>query len=233
MSFDNPSERDTSSLIIAGASGLVGSFCLKYAINDAAIEKIYTLNRRQLHIPAEKTIQLIDPKLNINQWDETQPIPKFGIIALGTTRKIAGSKQGLEQVDYDLVCDVAQRMKDLGVERLAVVSSYGADAQSRSHYLRCKGRMEDTIKQMGFSHVTIVRPGPLVGHREAVRQDEIWLHKVMKVGQYLMFGNMKNLVPIPAPDVALAMIISLFDDKSSTVAVLHNIEMLELLSSSR
>jgi len=230
MSPDNSSPHETPTLIIAGASGLVGSYCLKYAINDPTITKIYTLNRRQLPIPAEKTIQLIDSELNINQWDETYPTPKFGVIALGTTRKIAGSKQALEKVDYDLVCHVAQQMKDLGVEHLAVVSSYGADAESRSHYLRCKGRMEESIQQMGFSHVTFVRPGPLVGQREAVRQDEIWLQKVMKVGRYLMFGTMKNLVPIPAPDVALAMLTSLFDSESKNIVVLHNIEMQELLN---
>ncbi|MBD0786817.1 NAD(P)H-binding protein [Vibrio sp. Y2-5] len=221
-------------LIIAGASGLVGSSCLNIALNEHALEHIFTLSRKPL--PPEiisaangKLTQLIDAELSIKHWEERDTRPQLGIIALGTTLKQAGSKQGLEKVDLELVCHVAQQMKLLGVERLAVVSSYGAHARSRSHYLRCKGRMEETIRQIGFTHVTFVRPGPLVGKRAITRPDEVLLQNFMRVGKYLLFGKLRNLIPITAEVVARSMLYSLFDTESKHVSVLDSIAMHHLL----
>ncbi|NIY93522.1 NAD(P)H-binding protein [Vibrio diazotrophicus] len=221
-------------LIIAGASGLVGSSCLNIALNEHALEHIFTLSRKPL--PPEilsaangKLTQLIDAELSIKHWEERDTRPQLGIIALGTTLKQAGSKQGLEKVDFELVSHVAQQMKLLGVERLAVVSSYGAHARSRSHYLRCKGRMEETIRQIGFTHVTFVRPGPLVGKRAITRPDEVLLQNFMRVGKYLLFGKLRNLIPITAEVVARSMLYSLFDTESKHVSVLDSISMHHLL----
>ncbi|WP_165311163.1 NAD(P)H-binding protein [Vibrio ziniensis] len=225
-------------LIIAGASGLVGSCCLKISLQENAIEHVYTLSRKPL-TPTTfpeltyKLTQLIDANLNVKHWDDDDVRPQLGVIALGTTLKQAGSKQGLEKVDFELVCHVAQQMKLLGVERLAVVSSYGAHKRSGSHYLRCKGRMEEAIRQLGFAHVTFVRPGPLVGKRSIARTDEVLVQKAMAVGKYLLFGKLKNLAPIKAEDVAQSMLYSLFDKQTKSVSVLDSIAMQNMLNKYR
>ncbi len=226
---NNSEKLDKPSLIIAGASGLVGSCCLNLAIKQSNIGNIYALVRKPLSVDSNNVTPIIDANLDIKHWDETLSSPTLGIIALGTTLKQAGSKQGLENVDYHLVCHVAQQMKTLGVERLAVVSSIGAHPRSKSHYLRCKGRMEETIRQLGFSHVTFVRPGPLVGQRANVRADEIWLQRVMKVGRYVMFGQLKNFIPILAEDVAHSMLYCLFDNNTKHVRTLNSVEMKALV----
>lgn len=218
------------SLIIAGASGLVGSNCLNLAIAQANIDKVYALVRKPLTAQSSKVIPIVDAELNIKNWDDSLQPPTFGIIALGTTLKQAGSKQGLEQVDYHLVCHVAQQMKMLGVRRLVVVSSLGANPRSKSHYLRCKGRMEETIRQLGFSHITFIRPGPLVGQQATVRKDEVWLQKLMKFGQFFMFGKLKNFIPIASEKVAQTMLYCLFDHKTKPVRTLNSIEMLTMLN---
>lgn len=215
--------------MIAGASGLVGSCCLNLAIAEHNIGNIYTLTRKPLPIQNHKIIPIIDAELNIKRWNDSLEPPTFGIIALGTTLKQAGSKQALEQVDYHLVCQVAQQMKALGVKRLIVVSSIGANPRSKSHYLRCKGRMEETIRQLGFSHVTFVRPGPLVGQRTKVRTDEVWLQKFMKIGQFFMFGKLKNFIPIQSEKVAQTMLYCLFDHNNKHVRKLDSLEMKTML----
>lgn len=220
---------DKPSLIIAGASGLVGSDCLNLAIKEDNIGCIYALVRKPLPEQSTKIIPIIDAQLNIKQWDESLPAPTLGIIALGTTLKQAGSKQGLEDVDYHLVCHVAQQMKMLGVERLVVVSSIGAHPRSKSHYLRCKGRMEESIRQFGFTQVTFVRPGPLAGQRKVSRKDEVLLQKLMRVGKYLLFGQLKNFIPIHSKDVALSMLYSLFTPETKPVRVLDSIKMRSIL----
>ncbi len=226
--FESPSSNEPS-LIIAGASGLVGSSCLNLAIAQANIGKVYALVRKPLTVQSNKVVSIVDAELNIKSWDDSLEPPTFGIIALGTTLKQAGSKQGLEHVDYHLVCHVAQQMKTLGVSRLIVVSSIGANPRSKSHYLRCKGRMEETIRQLGFSHVTFVRPGPLVGHRAIVRTDEVLLQKLMKVGQFFMLGKLKNFIPIASEKVAQTMLYCLFDHNTKPVRTLDSIEMRTML----
>lgn len=233
MKHSISNDHDESVFIIAGASGLVGSEVLSYAIQEQAIQTIYTLSRSPLSVKHDKITPLINADLNIQQWDDSAPLPKLGVIALGTTLKQAGSKQALEQVDYELVCHVGQQMKLLGVERLAVVSSLGAHPRSKSHYLRCKGRMEEALRQLGFSHLTFVRPGPLVGERKQIRKDEILLKKLMKIGQYFMFGKMKNFIPIPAKDVARVMLYRLFTEQTKHVEVLDSITMKSILEEYR
>ncbi len=226
--YESPSSNKPS-LIIAGASGLVGSNCLNLAIAQANIGKIYAVVRNPLPVKSNKVISIVDAELNIKRWDDSLESPSFGIIALGTTIKQAGSKQGLEQVDYHLVCHVAQQMKTIGVSRLIVVSSIGANPRSKSHYLRCKGRMEETLRQLGFSHITFVRPGPLVGQRTNIRKDEVWLQKLMKFGQFFMFGKLKNFIPIQSDKVAQTMLYCLFDHSTKRVRTLDNIEMKTML----
>lgn len=219
-------------VIIAGATGLVGSCVLAHLLKEPAIEGIYALSRQPL-TEQPKLTTLLNAELQIKDWDASMVAPEYGVIALGSTRKQAGSQQGLEAVDYHLVCQVAQDMKAIGVTRLAVVSSYGAHPRSRSHYLRCKGRMEQALQRMGFEHITIVRPGPLVGARQTIRPDEIWLQRAMKVGKYLLWGRLKNLIPIDAGQVAQALLYSVFDHHAPLVAILHSIEMKELLKKYR
>lgn len=216
-------------VMIAGASGLVGGCALQQLLAQPSIQQVYSLTRRAANQPHPKLIEWVDTNLSMTEWDENQPRPTHGVIALGTTLKQAGSPQALEKIDFDLVCHVAQTMKILGVSRLAVVSSYGANPTSRSHYLRCKGRMEETIRRQGFEQVTFVRPGPLKGQRKESRQNEIWLQRVMQIGRFFLFGRLKNLIPIEAERVAQAMLYQLFDYSDQRITILHSQDMHHML----
>lgn len=216
-------------VIIAGASGLIGSYVVQRLLAEPAIQGVYSLARRSLSLPHPKLTEWIDSELSITQWNDEQPRPAYGVIALGTTLKQAGSKQALEKIDFDLVCQVAQTMKMLGVARLVVVSSYGANPTAKSHYLRCKGRMEEAIRRQGFEHVTFVRPGPLKGQRATPRQNEIWLQRAMTLGRFFLFGRLKNLIPIDADLVAQAMLYRLFDYSDKRVSILHSQDILQML----
>ncbi|KLN65774.1 nucleoside-diphosphate sugar epimerase [Vibrio sp. VPAP30] len=216
-------------VIIAGSTGLIGNELIKQMLERDPIKHIYALTRRTLPFFHPKLEQLQHPELRIQEWVEEKPRPQFGFICLGTTLKQAGSKQALEKVDYQLVCDIAQEMKLLGVKQIAVVSSYGASARAFSHYLRCKGRMELTIERMGFERVVFVRSGPLKGLREQPRQDEVVVQTMLKVCQPLMIGPLAKLIPIDAADVALAMQYSLFSHSNKKLEILDTVAMRNLI----
>ncbi|OLQ76166.1 nucleoside-diphosphate sugar epimerase [Photobacterium proteolyticum] len=196
----------TANAIIAGASGLVGDELLHQLLAHPHFHTVYSLSRRELPFHSKKLVQIVHPELRVTTWGETDPTPTIGFICLGTTKKQAGSKQALEAVDFQLVKDVATTMQLLGVRHLVVISSLMAHPWSPSHYLRCKGKMEQAINKMGFSHSVFVRPGPLQGERSVPRQDEQVVQGVFSAIKPLMLGPLGHLIPIPAEDVARSML---------------------------
>ncbi|WP_046218701.1 NAD(P)H-binding protein [Photobacterium halotolerans] len=194
------------SAIIAGATGLVGNELLHLLLGHDAMAKVYALTRTALPYRSKNLVQIVHPELRVTEWEDTDPVPELGFICLGTTKKSAGGKAGLEAVDVELVKSVARSMRQLGVEHLVVISSLGATPYSPSFYLRCKAKMEQALSEMGFSHCIFVRPGPLSGERSESRQDEVLLQKGLELAQPLLIGPLSHLVPIPAEDVALTML---------------------------
>ncbi|NOI58809.1 NAD(P)H-binding protein [Vibrio coralliilyticus] len=217
-------------VMVAGATGLIGTELIKQMLEEDPVTRIYALSRRELPFFHPKLEVLQNKQLQVQKWEADKPSPKYGFICLGTTIKQAGSKQGLERVDYELVCDVAQTMKVLGVTHLAVVSSYGASVRSLSHYLRCKGKMEMAIERLGFEHITFVRPGPLVGLRDTPRTDEAIVQVVLKSLRPLMFGKLAKLIPIQASEVAKAMQYGILTKTDRKLQTLDSIQMRNLIN---
>ncbi|NRF16590.1 NAD(P)H-binding protein [Vibrio coralliilyticus] len=217
-------------VMVAGATGLIGTELIKQMLEEDPVTRIYALSRRELPFFHPKLEVLQNKQLQVQEWDTDKPSPKYGFICLGTTIKQAGSKQELERIDYELVCYVAQTMKVLGVTHLAVVSSYGASVRSLSHYLRCKGKMEMAIERLGFEHITFVRPGPLVGLRDTPRTDEAIVQVVLKSLRPLMFGKLAKLIPIQASEVAKAMQYGILTKTDRKLQTLDSIQMRNLIN---
>ncbi|MCD9523075.1 NAD(P)H-binding protein [Photobacterium carnosum] len=192
--------------IIAGASGLVGTELLHQLLDHPRFNHIYALARRPLSFHSKKLHQIIDSQLRVIAWENDQPVPEYGFICLGTTKKKAGTNQALEAIDVNLVKNVAISMKNLGVKHLFVISSLGAYKHSPSHYLRCKGKMEQALTALAFKHCVFVRPGPLKGERNNPRKDELALQRIFETIHPIMVGPLKHFTPIPAEDVATSMV---------------------------
>ncbi|MGF1683339.1 NAD(P)H-binding protein [Photobacterium minamisatsumaniensis] len=195
-----------SGAIIAGASGLVGDELLHLLLSHPAFSTVYSLSRRELPFHGSKLTQIVHSELRITDWEESAPTPTIGFICLGTTKKQAGSKQALEAVDYQLVKEVANTMKMIGVKHIIVISSLFANPWSPSHYLRCKGKMEKALTAMNFEHCVFIRPGPLKGERSAPRKDELLVQGIFDIFQPVVIGPLANLDPIPAEQVAKRML---------------------------
>ncbi|WP_028021677.1 NAD(P)H-binding protein [Enterovibrio calviensis] len=194
----------TLSIVLAGATGLIGHSILQQALKDLSIDKVSVLTRKNLDIEHEKLTQWVSIDLSLIESDQQLPPPAIGIIALGTTLKKAGTKEKLHDIDVVLVVNTARRMKDLGVQHIVVVSCYGASTNAKSHYLRCKGEMEDKVEALKFARTTFLQPGPLTGTRDESRQDEAILQFVLRGLTPLMKGRFSNYIPIHANTVAQA-----------------------------
>ncbi len=94
------------------------------------------------------------------------------ICTLGTTIKKAGSQAAFRKVDYDYPLAVARFARAAGVATYALVSSLGANAKSRTFYLRTKGETERDLAAAGFASLTVVRPSLIGGERDERRWGE-------------------------------------------------------------
>jgi uncharacterized protein YbjT (DUF2867 family) len=194
------------SIVIAGATGLIGKSAVEIALDNESVEHIYSLSRRPITIEHSKLTQWLSPDLSIPSEGDVPSSPIIGVITLGTTLKKAGSKEKLKAIDVDLVVNVAKDMHKFGAKHIIVVSCLGASVNSRSHYLRCKGEMEAELQQLEFEKVTFMHPGTLVGSREETRKDEKVLQCVLNMVSPLMIGVLADFKPVKAHDVADAII---------------------------
>lgn len=157
-------------LFIAGATGLVGGRALALALADPRITRVIAPTRRPLAASDKLTNPRLDDLL-ANAGDDDWRADA-AICALGTTRATAGSAAAFRAVDYDLALRVAQRLREAGVCRFALVSALGADPGSPFLYPRTKGELEQAIGALGFPSLTILRPGFLDGERAESRPME-------------------------------------------------------------
>jgi uncharacterized protein YbjT (DUF2867 family) len=200
--------------LVAGASGLVGRALLTQLL-DADAATVHALLRRDVRdLPAS-------PRLHAHRIDFAQPatLPRADelYIALGTTTKVAGSKEAFRAVDLHAVVNVARAARDAGVERCAVVSALGADAQSKVFYNRVKGEMETALRALRFERLVIARPSLLAGAREALGQavrpgERLSLALLAPVAAWLP----ASVRPIEAAVVARAMRVALRTEGLST-----------------
>lgn len=198
---DPPSARPT--VLLAGASGLVGRSLLAQLLDDDRAT-VHALLRREVDdLPASRQLQrhLVD-------FDAPGQLPAADelYVALGTTIKVAGSKAAFRAVDLDAVLNVARAAREAGIARCAVVSALGADPDSKVFYNRVKGDMERALRELRFERLVIARPSLLAGAREALAQPPRWgerlaLHALAPVAGLLP----ASVRPIDAAVVARAM----------------------------
>jgi uncharacterized protein YbjT (DUF2867 family) len=190
-------------VLLAGASGLVGRNILDRLLADDAVAAVHVLGRRELPLRHAKLTQ------HVVALQALPALPRVdeAYIALGTTIKDAGSQAAFRAVDFDAVLAVAKAARSAGAPRLGVVSAMGADARSRVFYSRVKGEMEQALSALGFEGLVIARPSLLAGDREALGQparagEELGL----KVSRWISPLVPRNYRPIAAGAVAQSLL---------------------------
>lgn len=187
-------------LLLLGATGLVGRHVLARAGGDSRIERIVAPTRRPLASTAKLTNPIVDfDRLPDAEWWTVDA----AICALGTTIKKAGSQQAFRKVDHDYILAAARLARAHGVAAFALTSAMGADARSRIFYNRVKGETEDGLTACGFSSLTIVRPGVIGGDRNESRPAEFVAIQVLRALGPLLPRRFRIS---PAPHIARALL---------------------------
>lgn len=213
--------------LVFGGSGLVGSSLIKELEIDTNYSSIIAFVRKPLGINKGVIKEVvIDFEKPASFQKELNGDEIF--ICLGTTIKKAGSVKTMEQIDRDLPIEIAELSLAAGIKNIAVVSSIGANANSRNYYLRIKGEMENSIKTLNFDNIVIARPSMLFGDRKEERFGESLGKFLFKGLGFLLLGKLKKYRGIQAQKVAQAMINILSQDLHKTFYESDELEKLSV-----
>jgi len=227
-------------LLLAGATGLVGSSILQRCLSDRRVEAVIVPTRRPVAIKHAKIRNIV---MDLVAGENGEPSPGLAdainkaadgkidacISALGTTIKTAGSKEAFISVDRDLVVRFAEIAKQLKAQQMVFVSSVGATRQTSNFYLRVKGETEDLLERMKFHRVDILRPGVLLGPREDSRPGEAIAQKLSFIYNPILRGPLRRYRAISADAVADAAL-ELLKKKDAGIFVHENADMVNLAS---
>jgi uncharacterized protein YbjT (DUF2867 family) len=198
-------DSDPKVALLAGASGLVGTYVLEGLLDAADFGRVYAITRRPLgreHVRlANRIVQFENLEAQLRGLS-----CHVAFCCLGSTIRAAGSNEEFRRIDVDYVLAFARAARAAGAQRFVVVSSAGADTRSRIFYLRTKGEMEQQLVELGFPAVDILQPGLLFGWRRELRPAELAAMVLMPLVNLFLVGNHAARRGISARDVAAAMI---------------------------
>lgn len=187
------------SVMLIGATGLVGKECLRLLIDDDTCSRVVVLARRSL--PAQQKALKVEE--HVIDFEDLGSCGAFFdvdqvICALGTTLRQTPDREAYRKVDFEYPVTAGRLALEHGARHYLVVSAVSADSKSRIFYNRTKGEMEDALKALGFRSLTIAQPSVLIGERTEPRLSE-------KIAWKFSFMTPSKYRPVHAASVAHAL----------------------------
>lgn len=158
-------------VLLAGATGLVGAQVLQRLLDDPRCSGVVAPTRRPLPMSHARLLNPVHDFAALPLEAEWWRVDA-AICALGSTMKQAGSREAFRQIDHGYPLRIAQAVKRQGCEVFALNSAMGANARSPFFYNQVKGELERDLRALGFTSLTLVRPGLIGGQRNERRPGE-------------------------------------------------------------
>ena len=185
-----------STAVIIGATGAVGKEILKEILGTEYYERIYVLGRNSIsRLPEDDRLTKIVIDFENMRFDTSILDDADVFAALGTTIKIAGSKENQRKIDVDYTVNFAKLCEEK-VRSFNVVSAIGANSKSKNFYNSLKGELEDKLKEMNLRTLRIFQPSLLISKRDDNRFLEEIFMKVAPIFQFVLKGKIKKYSPI-------------------------------------
>lgn len=188
--------------LVIGATGATGKDLVNQLLDDKDFEEINVFIRKSIDIQNDKLkVHIVD----FEKPEEWRSLVKGDVAfsCLGTTLKIAGSKEAQRKVDFDYQYQFAKAARENEVEDYILVSSYGANPRSKIFYSKMKGELEEAVKQLHFNKITIFKPG-MLERKDSDRTGEVLGSRIIKFANKI--GLLESQKPLPTHILATAMI---------------------------
>ena len=150
-----------TNLVLIGATGMVGGYALRYALEHPAVERVTAIGRRTLGISHAKLNEILHPNFgDCSALAESLSHQDAAIFCLGAyTGAVPDAEFRTITVDYTVeFARVLHRSSPNA--GFAFLSGQGADptGKSRIAFARYKGEAENALLAAGFHAVYIFRP---------------------------------------------------------------------------
>ena len=193
--------------IVAGATGLVGGFCVKELLQNDAYSQVIILVRKPLDWKHPKLKQIV---VDFDRLEKIAGQLKAQDIfsCLGTTRKKSPSQEAYRKIEFEYAFKLARITSRQKAEKFLFVSTMGADADTGAFYLKLKGEVEEAVSALPFKAVHLFRPSFITGEkgRKERRPLDALLETVLNALGFLFIGPFQKYHPIPAQTIAKAMV---------------------------
>jgi uncharacterized protein YbjT (DUF2867 family) len=193
-------------LVIVGATGMVGGYALRYALDHPAVGRVMAIGRRKLGIAHPKLDEVLHRDFaDCSALAETLSGQDAAIFCLGTyTGSVSDAE--LRKVTVDYTVEFARVLHGSSPDAaFSFLSGNGADqtGQSRMAFARDKGEAEKALLAAGFSRVYLFRPAYI--YPVEPRKEPNLSYRLLRV----IYPAFRVLFPnqvIPADDLGRAMV---------------------------
>jgi uncharacterized protein YbjT (DUF2867 family) len=191
--------------VIVGATGSIGRELVPLVTSSPHYDKLVVLHYKPTSLAGRPKIEE-----RIIDFAKLASVPAIDaatvFCCIGTTQKKAGSTAAFQKVDRDIPVALAKWAAAGGAAAFITISSIGADAHSKSVYLRTKGEMEEGVARAAVRSTHILRPSLLDGKREEFRLVEEAGNKALRLINPLMIGPLRRYRSVRTQTVAAAML---------------------------
>ena len=182
--------------VIVGATGVVGRVIVNEILSGEYYDRIYILGRSSItKLPDDSRLEKIIIDFENIDFDMNILEDADVFASLGTTIKIAGSKENQRKIDVDYTVNFS-KLCEGKVRSFNVVSAIGANSNSKNFYNSLKGELEDKLKKMNLGVLRIFQPSLLISRRDDNRFLEEIFMKVAPIFQFVLKGKTKKYSPI-------------------------------------
>jgi uncharacterized protein YbjT (DUF2867 family) len=193
-------------LVIVGATGMVGGYVLRYALDHPTVGRVMAIGRRKLGIAHPKLDEVLHRDFtDCSALAETLSGQDAAIFCLGTyTGSVSDAE--LRKVTVDYTVEFARVLHGSSPDAaFSFLSGSGADPTGRSRmaFARYKGEVEKALLAAGFSRVYIFRPAYI--YPVEPRKEPTFAYRLLRA----IYPAFRVLFPnqvIPADDLARAMV---------------------------
>ena len=193
-------------IVIVGATGMVGGYALRYALENSAVGSVTSIGRRKIGISHPKLTEVLHPDFAYCSALAGTLLGQDAVVfCLGTyTGAVSDAELRKTTVDYTVEFARVLHASSPGAA-FSFLSGNGADqtGKSRIPFARYKGEAENALLSAGFPHVYLFRPAYI--YPVEPRKEPNFSYRFLR-GVYPVFRLVFPNLVIRADDLALAMV---------------------------
>jgi uncharacterized protein YbjT (DUF2867 family) len=193
-------------LVIVGATGMVGGYALRYALEHPAIGRATSIGRRKLGISHPKLLEIVHQDFaDCSALAPALSDQDAAVFCMGTYTGTVPDAQ-LRAITVDYTREFARVLRSGSPDAaFSFLSGSGADTTGRSRmaFARYKGEAENALGASGFPNLYIFRPAYI--YPVEPRKEPNFSYRFMR-GIYPAFRALFPNQVIRADDLARAMV---------------------------